>query len=424
MPAITIDTAQLTYPLVAVQGPGNEGGGVAFVDGSADPPPEVGLPAGTGYRLRLGDGTTAAVAFDVHEDGTLAFAPEYDAFLGGRGGRRLTVRGAPVVVDARSLDHPLAPDLPGAAPLSPDRTHALRLLPASGYRLRVEAGTADGELAFSVTLDGGVTPASESAGFASAVGGVLTVRGRTVTVDGRGLSHGLLPVGAGTFLPPDTVHRLTLLPAAGYVFLAGPGVAADFSYTVRPDGTVDYDASCDRFLSGRGTGTLVVGGFPVVLSAAGADSDILGLEGLPDPAPRPPRELAAVLVPAKGYQPRTAYGVCSGFRVGRDGTPAADPAGARSYRAGDEGPRAAAEGPPAGLTVRIARAVPGGPPPRGRVAFTADGRPLGTVLLDGVGLASLRTAAVPAGTREIVVAYEGDDAHRPCTTTLRLREGA
>ncbi|MFI0742279.1 Ig-like domain-containing protein [Streptomyces sp. NPDC021100] len=201
-------------------------------------------------------------------------------------------------------------------------------------------------------------------------------------------------------------------------------MAADFSYTVRPDGTVDYDASCDRFLSGRGTGTLVVGGFPVVLSAAGADSDLLGLEGLPDPAPRPPRELAAVLVPAKGYQPRTTYGVCSGFRLGRDGTPAAHPAGARSYRAGNDGPRAAADGPPVTLTVRIARAVPGGPPPRGSVTFTAGGQSLGTVLVDGVGLASLRTATVPAGAREIVVAYEGDDAHRPCTTTLRLPEGA
>ncbi|MFE6101560.1 Ig-like domain-containing protein [Streptomyces laurentii] len=435
MPAITLDTSQLTSPRVVVLGVrdaaeygvrGGSPGGLA--GGAAGPPPVVELPAGTGYRLGLGNGVAAAVAFDVRADGTLAFAAPYDAFLTGRGTRRLTVRGVPVLVDARSLDHPLTPDLPGAAPLAPDRTHELRLLPASGYRLRVAAGTADGGVDFAVTAAGTVRLPPEAAGIAEAAGNTLTVRGRTVTVDGRGLSHGLLPVGvpdaaAGAFLSPATTHRLTLLPAAGYVFHAGPGVPADFSYTVRRDGTVDYDTSCDAFLTGRGTDTLVVGGFPVVLSADDADSDLLGLsalEGESDPmlhASRPPRELATVLVPATGYQPRTVHGVCTGFRVARDGTLSADPAAAGSYRARTEGFATPA------LTVRIARTGPGGPAPRGLVTFTADGRHLGTVPLDGVGLASLRTAAVPAGAREVVVAYEGDDTYRPCTTTLRLRGG-
>ncbi|MFB7915950.1 Ig-like domain-containing protein [Streptomyces sp. NPDC056061] len=432
MPTITLDTSQLTSPHVAVLGArddaeygarGRPRGGL--VDGAADPPPVVELPVGTGYRLRLGDGITAAVAFDVRADGTLDFASPYDVFLTGRGSRRLTVRGAPVLVDARSLDHPLTPDLPGAAPLAPDRTHELRLLPASGYRLRVEAGTADGGLGFSVTADGRVRLSPEAAGLAEAAGDTLTVRGRTVTVDGRGLSHGLLPVGvpgaaAGAFLSPADLHRLTLLPAAGFGFHAGPGVPADFSYTVRRDGTVDYDTSCDAFLTGRGTDTLVVGGFPVVLSAADADSDLLGLAALHggrDAMLRAPRELAAVLVPAKGYQPRTVHGVCTGFRVARDGTLSADPAAAGSYSARTE------VRVPATLTVRIARIGAGGPAPRGRVTFTADGLRLGTVPLDAVGLASLRTATVPTGAREVVVTYEGDDAHRPCTTTFRFRSG-
>ncbi|MGY3677805.1 Ig-like domain repeat protein [Streptomyces sp. TE33382] len=76
------------------------------------------------------------------------------------------------------------------------------------------------------------------------------------------------------------------------------------------------------------------------------------------------------------------------------------------------------------LTVRIARAVPGGAPPRGRVTFTADGVSLGTVLLDELGLATLRTAAPPEGDQEIVVAYEGDDAHCPSMTTLHVRGGS
>ncbi|MFF8407563.1 Ig-like domain-containing protein [Streptomyces sp. NPDC015684] len=385
------------------------------------------LPAGTGYQLRLGDGTTAAV-FDVHEDGTLDFAPEYDAFLDGRGGHHLTVRGVPVDVDARALDHPLTLGLPGAVSLPPDRVHSLRLLPAAAYRLRVDAGAADGYLDFSVTSDGQVELAldGEAAGIAEAAGSTLRVQGRTVTVDGRSLSHSLLPVGvpddeAGVFLSPSTVHRLTLLPAIGYAFHAAPGVAADFSYTVRADGTVDYDASCDRFLTGRGTRTLVVGGFPVALSAAGADSDLLGLAAL-DGAPRAPRELAAVLAPAAGYQPRTAHGVCTGFDVARDGTLKIAPASTRSY--GHGGTDTSPTGPDGltTLTVRIVPALPG-PPPRGSVTFTANGAALGTVPLDQAGLATLRAALRPAQGQEILAVYEGDDAHQPSAASLPLCTG-
>ncbi|MFH9725839.1 Ig-like domain-containing protein [Streptomyces sp. NPDC017254] len=444
MPLITLDTSQLTFPVVAVfrdgggdaYGAGHRDGDTAwkaFVDGAAEPPPEVPLPAGTGYGLRLGDGTTAALSFDVREDGTLDFAPEYDAFLEGRGGRRLTVRGVRVTVDARALDHALTPALPGAAPLSSERVHEVLLLPSATYRLLVEAGTAEGGLGFSVAPDGRVGLALEAAeaGVAEATGNTLTIQGRTVTVDGRSLSHGLLPVGvsdagSGSFLSPGTVHRLTLLPAAGYAFHAAPGLAADFSYTVHADGTVGYDGSCDRFLTGRGTRTLVVGGFAVALGAADADSDLLGIAAL-DGTARGPRQLTAVLTPARDYQPRTAHGVCSGFRVTRDGTLVVAPAGVRSYSSRrKDSPAAAASTPVDGftdLTVRIAPTVPGGPPPRGTVTFTADGVSLGTVPLDELGLATLRTPVPPKGDRVIVVAYGGDDTHGTSTTTLHVRAG-
>ncbi|MFF5282729.1 Ig-like domain-containing protein [Streptomyces sp. 62] len=446
MPAITIDTSQLTFPLVAVVDAGYEAAdgsapgyadgagyaapsghpaasaygarpGTRFLDGAADPPPEVVLPPRTGYRLRLADGATAAVTFDVREDGTLDFAPEFDAFLGGRGGRRLTVRGVLVAVDARALDHPLVPDLPEAEPLAPDRVHQLDLLPASGYRLRVAAGTADGGLGFSVSPDGRVRPAPEAAGFAEASGHTLTVHGHTITVDGRALSHGLLPVGApvaGTgFLSRASTHRLTLLPASGYLLQAGPGVTADLAYTVRSDGTVDYEESCDTFLTGRGTDTLVVGGFPVVLSTVRADSDLVGVTALDSP-PQTPRELTAVLAPATGYLARTAHGLCSAFGIDRDGAFAIDPSAARSFATRP----ALATGSHTTLTVRVAPTVPGGRPPRGAVTFSTDGRVLGTVLLDEVGMATLRTADLPADGAGIDVTYEGDDDHGPCGVTV------
>lgn len=99
---------------------------------------------------------------------------------------------------------------------------------------------------------------------------------------------------------------------------------------VNADGTVDYDASCDWFLAGRGTPELVVGGFPEAVSSTGADRDLLGLGAL-DESPYSPRELTAVLVPAPNYQPRTAHGVCSGSRHARDGTLSVDPVGIRPY---------------------------------------------------------------------------------------------
>ncbi|MFB6838351.1 Ig-like domain-containing protein [Streptomyces sp. NPDC056361] len=438
MPAITIDTSQLTFPRVSVVDAADETGcaagseygarpGTRFLDGAADPPPEVTLPPRAGYRLRLGDSLTAAVAFDVREDGALDFGPECDAFLEGRGTRRLTVRGLPVTVDARDLDHPVVPDLPDATPLEADRVHELNLLPAYGYRLRVAAGTAEGAVEFAVTRDGQVVPAPEATGIADTDGHRLRIHGRTITVDGRSLSHDLLPVGApltGTgFLTRGTTHRLTLLPASGYLLQAGPGVTADLAYSVRPDGTVDYEESCEAFLSGRGTDTLVVGGFPVVLSAARADSDLLGVTAL-DALPQAPRELTAVLAPAAGYLVRTAHGLCSAFGITRDGSFAIDPAASRSLaprpalttEAGESGGK-----PLTALTVRVAPTVPGGRPPRGRVTFSAGDRVLATVLLDEVGLATLRSGALPPGEALIVVAYEGDDDHRPYETTVPYR---
>ncbi|WP_426361836.1 Ig-like domain-containing protein [Streptomyces sp. E-08] len=443
MPAITIDTSQLTFPLVAVTDGGYASAdgavpayadgagytvpsaygtrpGTRFLDGAADPPPEVSLPPRTGYRLRVAHAATAAVTFDVREDGTLDFDPEFDAFLGGRGGRRLTVRGVRVTVDARGLDHALVPDLPDAEPLAPDRVHELRLLPASGYRLRVAAGTAEGGLGFSVARDGRVRIDPDAAAFADASGHTLTVHGHTITVDGRALSHDLLPVGApaaGTgFLPRTSTHRLRLLPASGYLLQAGPGVPADLAYTVRPDGTVDYEESCDPFLTGRGTDTLVVGGFPVVLSTVRADSDLLGVTAL-DSLPQTPRELTAVLAPATGYLARTAHGLCSAFGLDRDGAFAIDPSTARSFVVRP----ALTMGSLTTLTVRVTPTVPGGRPPRGPVTFSSDGRVLGTVLLDEVGMATLRTADLPADGAGIVVSYEGDDDHGPCRVTVPAR---
>ena len=174
-----------------------------------------------------------------------------------------------------------------------------------------------------VVLDSGFT------GFAAATANRLTITGYRIAIDGRALSHDLLPALVSLrddFLPRGSVNTLTLIPAAGYVFQPGSGIVADFTLTVGVDGTTDFPADWDGFLSGRGTTGIVVGGYPVLLDAGRADSALLSIGNIGLPADSP-RFLFAVLVPAPNYVPQTVNGVFGhGFSVHRDGTITVDPA--------------------------------------------------------------------------------------------------
>jgi Tc toxin complex TcA C-terminal TcB-binding domain/Repeat of unknown function (DUF346) len=72
--------------------------------------------------------------------------------------------------------------------------------------------------------------------------------------------------GKTDWISSRTIQTLTLEPG-GYQFQIGSGYLADFTFSVTPAGTVDYDASFDAFLSGRGSTTLTIAGFPVTLDA-------------------------------------------------------------------------------------------------------------------------------------------------------------
>ena len=45
------------------------------------------------------------------------------------------------------------------------------------------------------------------------------------------------------------------------------GVLADFTFTVKPEGTMDFDESCDGFLNERGTSKHTILGLEVTLNA-------------------------------------------------------------------------------------------------------------------------------------------------------------
>jgi hypothetical protein len=160
--------------------------------------------------------------------------------------------------------------------------------------------------------------------FASATSSILTIRGHTIHIDGRGLSHDLLPISllgyTGGFLSRASVNQLTLIPAVGYTFQPGSGIVADMTYTVGLDGTVSFPASCSGFLGGSGTDTLIVGGYPVLVDATLADSDLLSIVNAVGVVAEARRYLFAILVPAEGYAPQTAHGILHGFGIQRDGS--------------------------------------------------------------------------------------------------------
>jgi hypothetical protein len=69
--------------------------------------------------------------------------------------------------------------------------------------------------------------------------------------------------------------QILQFPPGDYSYQVQSGVPADFTFTVTPQGTVDYDHSCDAFLGGHGTSTLQLSGLEVTLDAlslTGADN--------------------------------------------------------------------------------------------------------------------------------------------------------
>ena len=70
----------------------------------------------------------------------------------------------------------------------------------------------------------------------------------------------------GEILITTPLASLNLTPG-GYEVIVASAVVADFTFTITPQGTVDFDPSFDSFLSGRGTSTLVVNGFEITFDA-------------------------------------------------------------------------------------------------------------------------------------------------------------
>ncbi|WP_405476116.1 peptidoglycan-binding protein [Streptomyces sp. NBC_00009] len=268
MPDIEIDTSQLTFPGFAVPE-----AGTGVLDGSVSPPPTVSLPVGDSYHLEQGTQPLSDFVFAVKADGTVDFDPSLDAFLSGRGERRLTVRGLPVTLDATALDHPLKLQPTGMV-LAPDRPHQLSLLPSPQYR--VDGQSMVGHFTFDLTPDGGIGLDPVAAGFVTATGHTLTVRGFDITIDGTGLAHDLLFAPSGAELSRGEEHQLTVIPGTNFAFQAGSAVAR-WTFGVGPAGEILLDPGLESFATANG-GRLTIHGYEITIDGTALSGDLLAAQ--------------------------------------------------------------------------------------------------------------------------------------------------
>ena len=148
----------------------------------------------------------------------------------------------------------------------------------------------------------------------------LTVHGVDITVDARYINA----LGVLLSVPLDewiSYRTVRLVPAPQYFLQQGSGQLVDFRFGVGVDGKVtynpEYDLASGGFASGRGTSTLQLFGFPVLVdarAAGGAGVLIVPVNGLR--FDETSVQLANILPPEGSFELQVAAGVVSQVRFG------------------------------------------------------------------------------------------------------------
>jgi len=139
--------------------------------------------------------------------------------------------------------------------------------------------------------------------------------------------HFIVPQSAPGWLDARQVQSIQLAPGT-YAIQVQSGVYTDVGFTVTAQGTVDYDASLNALLSGRGSSSLTLLGLTVTIDAQGLSSTsgvLLASIPLTNDDWISLRTLR--LLPQTGYLVQQGSGVVCDltFTLGRDGTFSYDP---------------------------------------------------------------------------------------------------
>ncbi|MEU9305075.1 galactose oxidase early set domain-containing protein [Streptomyces sp. NPDC048269] len=164
--------------------------------------------------------------------------------------------------------------IPGQTATPVDGTAATSFALAPGTYAFQQTGGPLGTFNFDVTADGLVTYDPANDGFLSGRGtDTLIVRGFTITLDGRALSHDLSPflMGNSDVLSRTSTHDLTLTPGTYAIALAG--VFADFAFMVGMDGQVSVEPRFAGFAEASGR-TLTIHGYRITIDGRALSHDL------------------------------------------------------------------------------------------------------------------------------------------------------
>lgn len=129
---------------------------------------------------------------------------------------------------------------------------------------------------FQITPDGLIAYDLANAGFLSGWGTTtLAIKGFTMTLDGRSLSHDLMFNGGieTIILTRDRTHDLTLIPGTGYGFRTTPNTIADFQFDLGVTGQVVLDPQYQGFASTDGL-TLTIHGYRIIIDGQALSHDL------------------------------------------------------------------------------------------------------------------------------------------------------
>ena len=194
-----------------------------------------------------------------------------------------------IEIDANSLPYPFVTVI-GVGTFFFTESHLLLELDPGTYDLQfnTKGFPNDPVVTFTVESDGVIDFDASLDGFVSGRGtSTLVLNGFPVTVDGTSLSYRFLNMFwiPGISVLNDFEIPLQLLPGTHQLFI---NTAANsfpenpvIFFSVNVQGEIDFDMSLDGFVSGRGTDTLVLNGFPVTIDGTDLSYRFLNMFWLP-----------------------------------------------------------------------------------------------------------------------------------------------
>lgn len=224
------------------------------------------------YRF-FSPGSHVFVPFTVNGDGTLDYPTSLDSFIDGRGTNIFTANGVSMTVDARALSSlTFNVNYNTAGKGFNAHTTPLYLLPGD-YTILAPASHAPTAVNFSLAADGTIDYDSSVDSYVGGRGtNTLLLNGLPLTIDATQLTPPRFNInwnegGQGSTAVPA---QLRLMPG-DYSYLA-PASEVRLDFSLGTDGTLDYPTSADAYVSGRGTPSMTISGFPITIDGTPLDA--------------------------------------------------------------------------------------------------------------------------------------------------------